>query len=141
GLQFERLTSEADRAVGVFKYRPISEDAFASQTPEMLDYEERSMVLSINQLVSREWSLGARYKLSRAKLRSQLTQIAPAILPGAESENRATLQELSLFAIFNHSSGVFARAEATWLKQDNQGYEPDQPGDDIWQVNLLAGYR
>jgi hypothetical protein len=46
-----------------------------------------------------------------------------------------------LFAIYNHRSGFFAQAEGVWYAQSNRGYAADLPGDDLWQLNLFAGYR
>ena len=55
--------------------------------------------------------------------------------------NKATLQQLDLSANFNHPSGFFGRFDALWSQQDNQGYSPDEPGDDFWQFNAYAGWR
>jgi outer membrane receptor for ferric coprogen and ferric-rhodotorulic acid len=51
------------------------------------------------------------------------------------------LQQLSLSAIYNHPCGFFARGEALWEAQSNNGYTPAEPGDDFWQFNALVGYR
>jgi outer membrane receptor protein involved in Fe transport len=53
----------------------------------------------------------------------------------------STLHQVQLFGVYNHESGCFARAEALWFTQSNQGYEPGRPGDTFWQFNLFAGYR
>jgi hypothetical protein len=37
--------------------------------------------------------------------------------------------------------GFFAEGEALWFNQSNEGYTPDEPGDDFWQFNLYAGYH
>ncbi len=31
--------------------------------------------------------------------------------------------------------------DSVWLAQSNSGYQPDRPGDEVWQLNLYAGYR
>jgi hypothetical protein len=67
---------------------------------------------------------------------------------------RAVLQEARLFSLYNHPSGFFARAEALWVSQDNDGYPADggmnrqgiplvspANGADFWQYNVYAGYR
>ena len=41
----------------------------ASSTPQQLDYEEQNLILSCNQLLGEEWSLGARYQLTLSDLR------------------------------------------------------------------------
>jgi outer membrane receptor for ferric coprogen and ferric-rhodotorulic acid len=54
----------------------------------------------------------------------------------------SVLNQLNLFAIFNHPSGFFAEAEAQWYAQSNEGYTtPPEPGDEFWQFNAYAGYR
>ena len=51
------------------------------------------------------------------------------------------MNQLNLFAVYNHPSGFFTRAEAVWSQQSNLGYTPEQPGDEFWQFNLFAGWR
>jgi hypothetical protein len=41
----------------------------------------------------------------------------------------------------NHPSGFFSRFEALWFHQENSGYTPPLPGDDLVQLNFLVGYR
>jgi outer membrane receptor protein involved in Fe transport len=53
----------------------------------------------------------------------------------------STLNQLNLFARFNHPCGLFARVEGNWYLQSNDGYDPAEPGDNFWQVNLFGGYR
>jgi hypothetical protein len=53
----------------------------------------------------------------------------------------AVLQQLRLYAIFNHPSGFFARAESIWSGQSNDGYAVALAGDDFWQFNVFVGYR
>jgi hypothetical protein len=40
------------------------------------DYQEKSLTANINQLISRDWSLGARYRVSDASLHRRLSAIA-----------------------------------------------------------------
>ena len=61
--------------------------------------------------------------------------------PGFNRTERADLHIASLFALFNHPSGFFARAESHWYWQHNSGYNPRLPGDAFVQVNCFVGYR
>ena len=141
-VEGERLMSDVDRNLGVFEVNlALPGSGMASGTPQRLAYEERSLSFVANQLVSDHWSLGARYRLSEADLLSQLLEIPLSVSPVARSENSATLQQLSLFALFNHPSGLFADTESLWWQQSNRGYSPDQPDDDLWQFNVFMGYR
>jgi hypothetical protein len=149
GFSGELLSSEVDRTVGVVESAapfggPASQ--FSTQgTSERLDFHEKSLALTVNQLLGDDWSLGARYRISRAELDDRFPDIpAGATLNGGFQTQRsveATLHQLHLFALFNHPSGFFARAGAIWTMQSNRGYTPELPGDNFWQFNLEAGFR
>jgi outer membrane receptor for monomeric catechols len=59
----------------------------------------------------------------------------------ARSRQKATLHQGTLFALYNHPSGFFARAEGTWIQQSNVGYFPDTPGDELFRLDAYVGYR
>jgi tetratricopeptide (TPR) repeat protein len=147
GVQATALTSDVNRTVGTFDefLAPfggrINPPIGASSTPQQLRYEEQDVLLSLNQLVGNEWSFGARYRFMHSHLRTIFTQVPVAVVPGADHVEEATLHQAQVFALYNHPSGFFARAEAYWARQSNVGYAPDIPGDDIIQLNLYAGYR
>jgi outer membrane receptor protein involved in Fe transport len=42
---------------------------------------------------------------------------------------------------WTHEGGLFARADALWTSQENDGFVPPEPGDSFWQLNALVGYR
>ena len=42
----------------------------------------------------------------------------------ADSREKATLHQATLFAIYNHPSGWFGRLEGYWAQQSNVGYSP-----------------
>ena len=104
-------------------------------------YEEQDLLVTVNQLVGDEWSFGARYQLAYSNLHTIFPEIPTAIIPGADHREKATLHQGQLFALYNHSSGFFARLEGYWARQSNVGYAPDIPGDEIYQVNAYVGYR
>ena len=147
GLQATALKSDVDRTVGTFDafLAPfggrIQPPIVSSSTPQQLQYEEQGILLSVNQLVGNEWSFGARYQFIHSKLRTTFNDIPLAVLPGADHTQEATLHQATLFALYNHPSGFFARAEVYWAGQSNVGYAPDIPGDDVLQLNAYVGYR
>ncbi len=160
GLSGELLNSKVRRAVGTIEFDPFAmvPITVSGDTPESLDFQERTLVMTINQLISDEWSVGARYRLSEAELEDTYPEIPLGTVAfgtpfRAQRHFEATLHQLDLFAIYNHPSGFFSRFDALWYRQSNRGYElpedtgaliaatPDQPGDDFWQFNLVAGYR
>lgn len=149
GLSGEILRSEVDRKVGVAELavRPGDTAAtlFPAQTRERLGFQERSLLLTANQLLGNEWSVGVRYRVAHAELEDEFIDIREGTgLAGGLERQRdlsALLHQLHLFAVFNHPSGFFARAGSIWTSQDNDGYNPDLDGDDFWQFNVEAGWR
>ncbi|HEY1716824.1 MAG TPA: FecR domain-containing protein [Verrucomicrobiae bacterium] len=141
----EILKSHANRTFGVIEYDPATIAVTPSGTPETLDYKEQTLAVTISQLVGRDVSLGAQYQFTKSYLNDEfpdIPQITPP--PGAINPNQhdhAILHQVDLFAIYNHPDGFFARADAVWFRQSNEGYSPAEPGDDFWQFNAYAGYR
>jgi outer membrane receptor protein involved in Fe transport len=149
GISGEILNSTVHRLDGVFNYEDlVSDDPQLSTLREDLDYSEETLLVTANQLLGRDWSLGARYRLSQAVLHdnfpdvpmtSPLLGIDNAIVPSQRT--KGVLQQLSLSAIYNHPCGFFAQEEADWYDQSNSGYTTAEPGNDFWQLNAYVGYR
>jgi outer membrane receptor protein involved in Fe transport len=152
GLSAEWLSSSATRHAGFYE---ADEDVSAGlgapptvrsrSTPERLDFDERSLSVTLNQLVGTEWALGARYRVSDASFDGRFPRV-PAGTPAFGGFERVqqvegTLQEVRLYGLFNHACGLFAGADSVWMSQSNRGYNPDRPGDDFWQFNVHVGYR
>jgi hypothetical protein len=141
GLEADFLDSDAPQVVGIFSKfggfpLPPNPNAFPTNTPEHLHYQERSITASVNQLVSEQWAVGAQYRFTR----SELEDIYPEA--SKSSSTAAELQQASLFAQFNHPSGFFARAEGHWFHQHNFGYTlPALPTSDFFQCNFFIGWR
>jgi tetratricopeptide (TPR) repeat protein len=148
GVSAEIHASEVKRRVGVIEFRPPPVPGpalFAETTRERLDYNERSLAVTFNQLLSDEWSIGAAYRISKADLEDTFPDVpaSAAIAPGFQLNQNveAVLQQVYLSAFYNHPSGFFGGASGIWNLQSNQGYSPDKPGDDFWQFNVEAGWR
>jgi hypothetical protein len=139
GVQVEVLNSSVDQTVGVFDFGGLPPITPGSAR-ETLDYSETSVTASINQLLSDEWSVGMAYRYTD----SELHTVFPAIAPINASANRiesAALHQGSVFVIFNHPCGFFARAENRWYHQDNFGYSPALASSDFYQQNMFLGWR
>ncbi len=150
GISGEWLKSDVSRHFGVYDDDSTNvlntpPYIFPSGTPQQLKYHERSLTITLNQLIGDEWSLGARYRLSRAELEDRFVDIplSTPVPPGFSPQNHvnATLHQLNLYGIYTHASGFFAQGDANWYLQDNHGYSSPLPGDDFWQVNAFVGYR
>ncbi len=146
-LEGQFLNSDASRTLGILTNNPASGDPFTpgntSSVNQELDFKERSFIATINQLVAKDLSIGARYKMTDADLTTHSFDV-PAGVANASLLNQdvsATLHQVWLYAIFQHQSGFFAQFDTVWSQQSNRGYSPDRPGDDFWQYNVWAGYR
>lgn len=142
------LRSDVDRTVGVFDARlapfggRIVPPILPASTEQKLRYEEDNLLFTVNQLVGNEWSFGARYQLTFSDLQTTFPEVPRATLGFlANSRQEATLHQGQLFALYNHASGFFGKLEGYWARQSNVGYAPDEPGDDILQLNAYAGFR
>ncbi len=142
-LSAELLESDVRRQVGVFDFASFT--VTRGSTHERLDYKEGSLTLTLNQLVGDEWSFGARYRLSKARLDDRYTDIAKNVATLGDfrvhSETESLLHHVELSANYNHPAGFFGRFESLWYSQSNQGYVPGRPGDDFWQFNVFVGWR
>ena len=111
------------------------------------NFHEKSLVFTVDQLLGKQWSVGASYRLSDAKLNLNYTQFNPATMPGLEAPFQpqrnlnSVLNTVNLHANWNHPSGLFALVTADWYHQNNSGFTPAEPGDDFWQFNAYVGYR
>ena len=149
GISGEILNSTVNRVDGAFDYLPDElDEPLTAGLREHLDYQEKSLLFTANQLLGREWSLGARYLLTQAVLNDNFPDVpvTPSslniknpIIPRQRTEG--LLQQLSLSAIYNHPCGFFAQEEAQWYGQSNSGYTPGEPGANFWQFNAFVGYR
>jgi Flp pilus assembly protein TadD len=149
GLAAELLRSKIQRDLGDFELN-FSGFANRSVISEKISYQEKSLLATFNQLLGQEWSVGLRYRLSRADLWNDYPEVLPAVDgedPGAlkgfarQQHLNTILHEVRANVLFNHPCGFFAMAEALWYGQSNEGFVFQQPGDHFWQVNLMAGYR
>jgi Tfp pilus assembly protein PilF len=136
GIEGELLNSDVSRIFGAYAARFAPPSANPVDLREHLNYHEKSLIVNINQLLGDEWSIGARYRLSNANLDDRTDHLANSIF-----ENEATLHEANFFALFNHPSGFFARADTYWVSQSNTKTVTPLPGDDFWQFSVYLGYR
>ena len=141
-VQGEWLRSDGKRWVGVFDYTDSPPFvAIPSSTRQQLDFDEKTLALGLHQLIGTEWALGSRYRLSRAELETEFTALPQSVIPDAEHDQRATLHELTIFAIWQHAAGFFARGETVWRSQTQHDSITSLPDEDFWHFNLLGGFR
>ncbi|MEO5720930.1 MAG: TonB-dependent receptor [Chthoniobacterales bacterium] len=146
GLQGSLLRSDVKRRIGTFDASFVAgalvPPIVASSAAQQLDYKEQNVLFTLNQLLGDEWSFGLRYQFIHADLTTRFREVPAAILDTlAENQEQATLHQGQIFALYNHPSGLFARAEGYWARQSNEGYNPALPGEDLFQFNAYVGYR
>jgi Tfp pilus assembly protein PilF len=147
GFSGEILYSKGQQLAGIFADNGVQNNGlpFASGLNESLDYRERSLTFTADQLLGKQWSAGARYRLSEAKLAANFTGIPAAAAIDTSFQPHQNLDSvlhwLNLHANWNHPCGLFSTLEANWYLQSNAGFSPGEPGDEFWQFNVYAGYR
>ena len=154
----EWLHSMASHDVGVFQRNsanlPSGPDL---QEEERLRFQERSLTVSLHQLLSDWFNVGARYRVADVWLSRTYPGLGADMGPYSvydapdgvhprhmEATSRGLLHMVGLSGGFQHPCGFFAGAEATWWAQDLGGESAASTyssGDSFWQVNLQAGYR
>jgi Tfp pilus assembly protein PilF len=141
GIEIQRLKTGIDRTIGAFEFPLGDFPAVVSSTPEQINYEERSLTLTLNQLLGDEFVVGASYKLTDSKLQDALPELPLASFPVAGRLEDSHLHEIRGYLLFNHRSGFFAEVETLWFAQENANFNPVEPGDSFFQQNFYAGYR
>src|SRR5205807_698343 len=118
GLSAEVLNSKVRRTDGAFDVLTDELDfAVPSGLQERLDYQEHSLLGTFNQLLGKEWSFGARYRVSEAVLNENFVDVPNGLPPMAfgnfqpRQRLEGVLHQLSFFGIFNHPSGFFGEGE------------------------------
>ena len=137
-LAAEWLYSDAARTVGAFDLTAAGSQP--SGTRQTIDFRERTLSATINQLLGNNWSLGASYRLTDADLRSKFPEFAtaPPLYDFAARRESALLNQVTLFVNYHSRSGLFAEGWSVWSQQHNDGALPDS---DFWQHNVAIGYR
>jgi Flp pilus assembly protein TadD len=148
----ELLYGKAANTMGayLFNFDQTLTNAYPTYTTgfkQDLDFHEYSLTFSVNQLLGRQWSAGANYRLSQANLDWNFPGINTPNLENNVSSLQpyqnltSVLNHVNLHANWNHPSGLFALFTADWYHQHNSGFTPGEPGDDFWQFNAYAGWR
>jgi tetratricopeptide (TPR) repeat protein len=141
GLQYQHLNSQVDRDVGFFVLENGTPPYVPATRRQNIDSHEDIFTATVNQLLGKRLSLGAAYKYDRVQLVSSFPSIPATHL--SPTDDTADLHELTGYVLYNHPSGFFARADATWYHQGNAHIELNNTlaGDDFVQENVYAGYR
>jgi Flp pilus assembly protein TadD len=143
-LDAELLRSKGSRTLGVLNnsiFIPVPDSAGSAK--QKIDYEERSLTLSVNQLVGRDWAFGLRYRISYADLETRFRGVSDAVdqASGVNQDSRGLLQQATFTGIYNLPCGFFAQGDAIWTGQENRGDLSDLEDENLMQFNAYVGYR
>jgi len=151
GLTGEILKSKVNQTIGAFEGLWDLNDFYVpGGLKEDLHYREQSLQFTVNQLLGRDWALGAQYRISHSKLTDNYPEVSqnwdhifhsPDYPFDPYQSLEATLNQVNLFAIYNLPCGFFAESDARWFGQNNSGYSPSMSGDSFWQFDAFVGYR
>jgi len=141
GVEAEFLNSDVDRTLGTLDSVGCPPRISASGTAQSLDYKERNVTATVNQLIGKRWAAGARYRWTRSQLETRFPEIPISLSAAALGIQEARLHQVNLYASYSHDIGFFGLVESAWFHQANDGYSPVLPGEDFWQFNLFGGYR
>ena len=141
GWQAEALESRGERVLGLFAGPEDFGGLRTSSVTQPVNYQERSMLLYLNQLIGSEWSFGLKYRLSDSELKVASRDIPASAWPQGQVRRAALLQQFNLFAIYTHPSGIFLTLQGLWTGQSNRSDDAVVPREDFWQWNAFAGYR
>ena len=117
---------------------------------ENLNYQEESLLVTVNQLLGRDWSLGARYLYTQAVLNDNFPDVPsrypfgnPLLIPiiQPKSADRGGFATGEFVGHLQSSLRFLCPRGGAWDGQSNSGYTPGEPGADFWQFNAFAGYR
>lgn len=152
GLTVERLESSFHRRVGGYGLTNFGVPAIGGLR-EALDYDETSILASLDQLIGDNWIVGSRYRWSRAQLDTEWRDGAPSVDVGFDPDTgdpisvprrhqrNGDLHELQLRLQFHHPCGIFAGTDGVWLRQDADDRGTDLDRADFWQWNATLGWR
>ncbi len=178
GLEFNALEQDLERTIGVFERLAFQRERFAivpSQLEERDEYREETLTATINQLLGDCWSVGGNYRYTHsvfvqefegfdaATRRRTNPNFLRGLVGNSDLKMDSGLHHLNLFALYNHPSGFFARAEANWFNQSNDAHTTEPvfsdrdangfvtaraktrsdglPSEDFWHFNVVAGWR
>ncbi|HWD20768.1 MAG TPA: TonB-dependent receptor [Verrucomicrobiae bacterium] len=144
-VEAELLNSKGGQQIGaITNSSPFPVPDSVSSQGQNIALHERDISLNVNQMISDDFSLGASYHLTSARITYD-TMLLGVPLTEVNRRSRvvndATLNQLTLFANCYLPCGFFGRAECTWWGQYDAGFGPTETGDQFWQANVFAGYR
>jgi hypothetical protein len=140
-VEGQLLTSRGNGLIGAWSSGEPPVPSSSADLSQVQYFQEKDAFASVNQLIGKDLSVGARYTLTAVDLSTTVATPPGTTTPGVfNGHEDSTLDEVSLFANYYLPCGFFSQFQANWWKQDNIA-SMAEPGDSFWQFNLYAGYR
>jgi tetratricopeptide (TPR) repeat protein len=134
--------SQVERGFGYFSFDsfrlPPAPPAVPTQAMELLDYQENSARVLLDQVLADNLSLETGYQFTRSTLERGLPDLPASATYAREIRQQADLHEVVGALVFNHPNGLFARSETRWFYQANS---PDVGDSNFAMLNFFVGYR
>lgn len=136
------LSSSGNQLIGAWTGTPALTLNDLNQTQY---FQEKDVFISVNQLLGKEFSVGARYALTAVDVSANdFSSVTGLVYP--QNHENSTLNEFSFFGNLYLPCGFFSTAQVNWWMQYN-AYNNfaaggvAEPGSEFWQTDLWAGYR
>jgi len=141
GLVAEYLRGTGQRSLGAYDLTASPfQELEALSLSQRLRYEERTVYLTVNQLLGESWSLGGGYRYSEGDLKLNYDVVHAGAGGELNQDLQSTWHRWDVWGQYAHSSGFFAQVVGRWNLQSNSGL--GHSGDEnFWQMDLYAGYR
>jgi predicted Zn-dependent protease len=146
GVLAEWIESEVSAHVGAFHLDftdtgDLLDLARPGATPRTHDFRERSLTLTVDQMLGDWFTVGVVWRVQEAQLDTDLPDMST--LPPLPQDNRreAVLHQVMPRVTFNHPCGAFASLSARWMDQDNREADAGLENDPHWQIDAWIGYR
>ncbi|MGD0816378.1 MAG: TonB-dependent receptor [Verrucomicrobiota bacterium] len=140
-LEAQLLSSTGNQLIGA--YSGGLSGVEISEFSQSQYFQERDLFASVNQMIGKEVSVGARYSLTAVDL--SVNDFSPSTGQTFPQHENSTLNEMSFFGNYYVPCGFFSQFQANWWMQHNADNQSSvagpEPGADFWQFNLYAGYR
>jgi Tfp pilus assembly protein PilF len=145
-VEGQLLTSRGNQLIGAYDQTSLAQTSLPIADFNQTQYfQEKDAFASVNQLIGKDVSLGARYTLTAVDL--TVNDFVPETgTTVTQAHENSTLNELSLFANYYLPCGFFSQIQGNYWDQHNAynnftATGASEPGDEFWQCNIYAGYR
>jgi len=146
GVLGEWLESEDTSVSGTYvldfdAFGDLKDLAYPGSVERELVFRERSLTLTVDQMLGDWFTVGVAWRLQEARVESWHPEVAGLAPLPQDRRHEALLNQVMPRVAFNHPSGVFATFSARWLDSSNRADDGGLEDDTTWQLDTWVGYR